>query len=61
MAQPFASQRRLHGAAQAYVDADATPEQRVQLAASVADKHAASLIGVSALAIPPPVVANGWS
>jgi nucleotide-binding universal stress UspA family protein len=42
-----------------YVEADATPERRVQLAASLAEKFAAMLIGVSALAIPPPVVADG--
>jgi len=42
-----------------YVEADATPERRVRLAASLADKFAAMLIGVSALAIPPPVVADG--
>ena len=41
------------------VEADATPERRVRLAASLADKFAAMLIGVSALAIPPPVVADG--
>jgi hypothetical protein len=42
-----------------YVEADATPERRVRLAASLADKFSAMLIGVSALAIPPPVVADG--
>jgi len=42
-----------------YVEADATPERRVRLAASLADKFAAMLIGVSAVAIPPPVVADG--
>ena len=42
-----------------YVEADAIPEQRVRLAANLADKFAAMLIGVSALAIPPPVVADG--
>jgi len=42
-----------------YVEADAIPERRVRLAASLADKFAAMLIGVSALAIPPPVVADG--
>jgi nucleotide-binding universal stress UspA family protein len=42
-----------------YVEADATPEQRVRLAASLADKFTAMLIGVSALSIPPPVMADG--
>lgn len=42
-----------------YVEAEGTPEQRVRLAASLADKFTATLIGVSALAIPPPIVANG--
>jgi nucleotide-binding universal stress UspA family protein len=43
----------------AYVEADSMPEQRVRLAASLADRFAAKLIGLSALAIPPPVVADG--
>jgi hypothetical protein len=42
-----------------YVEADDTPDQRVRLAANLADKFAATLIGLSALAIPPPVVADG--
>jgi nucleotide-binding universal stress UspA family protein len=42
-----------------YVEADAMPKQRVRLAANLADRFAAHLIGVSALAIPPPIVANG--
>jgi nucleotide-binding universal stress UspA family protein len=42
-----------------YVEADAPPEQRVRLAANLADKFTATLIGLSALAIPPPIVANG--
>jgi nucleotide-binding universal stress UspA family protein len=42
-----------------YVEADARPEQRVRLAASLADRFSAALIGVSALAAPPPVVAGG--
>jgi nucleotide-binding universal stress UspA family protein len=42
-----------------YVEADATPEQRVRLAASLADRFSATLIGMSALAIPPPIVADG--
>jgi nucleotide-binding universal stress UspA family protein len=42
-----------------YVEADATPEQRVRLVASLADKFDATLIGLSARAIPPPMVADG--
>jgi nucleotide-binding universal stress UspA family protein len=42
-----------------YVEADTRPEQRVRLAASLADRFSAALIGVSALAAPPPVVAGG--
>jgi hypothetical protein len=42
-----------------YVEADATPERRVRLAASLADQFNAMLIGVCALAIPPPVMADG--
>src|SRR5260370_40202471 len=42
-----------------YVEADATPEQRVRLAASLADRFTAMMIGVSALVIPPPIVADG--
>jgi nucleotide-binding universal stress UspA family protein len=42
-----------------YVDADSRPEHRVRIAVSVADKFNATLIGLSALPIPPPVVANG--
>ena len=42
-----------------YVEADTKPEQRVRLAASLADRFTAKLIGLSALAIPPPVVADG--
>jgi nucleotide-binding universal stress UspA family protein len=41
-----------------YVDADNTPEQRVHLAASLADKFNATLIGLSALAIRSPFVAE---
>jgi nucleotide-binding universal stress UspA family protein len=44
-----------------YVDADAMPEQRVRLAASLADRFTAILMGMSALAIPPPVVADGMA
>jgi hypothetical protein len=42
-----------------YVEADATPERRVRLAAALADKFGARLTGVSAVAAPPPIVANG--
>jgi nucleotide-binding universal stress UspA family protein len=42
-----------------YVEADETPEQRVHLAASLADKFNAILIGLSALAIPPPMTTDG--
>ncbi len=42
-----------------YVEADGKPEQRVRLAASLADQFTSKLIGLSALAIPPPVVADG--
>ena len=42
-----------------YVAADATPEPLIRLGASLADKFNAVLIGLSARAIPPPVVADG--
>jgi nucleotide-binding universal stress UspA family protein len=42
-----------------YVEADGAPEERVRLAASLADKFDAMLIGLSALAVPPPMVADG--
>src|SRR5215470_12466886 len=42
-----------------YVEADATPEQRVRLAASLADRFTAMLIGMSAVTAPPPIVADG--
>jgi nucleotide-binding universal stress UspA family protein len=42
-----------------YVEADATPERRVRLAAGLADQFNAMLTGVSALAVLPPVVADG--
>lgn len=38
----------------AYVEADRVPENRVRLAASLADKFGATLIGMSALALHPP-------
>src|SRR5271157_3474134 len=43
-----------------YVDADGTPEPRVRLAASLAGKFNSTLIGLSALAIKPPLVADGF-
>ena len=43
----------------AYVDAKGLPEQRVRLAASLADKFNATLIGLSALAIHPPFLFEG--
>ena len=41
-----------------YVDADGAPEQRVRLAAGLADKFNATLIGLSALSIRPAMVAD---
>jgi nucleotide-binding universal stress UspA family protein len=43
----------------AYVDAYSAPEQRVRLAARVAGMFDATLVGLSALAIRPPFVAEG--
>jgi len=42
-----------------YVDADERPEQRVRIAAGIADRFNALLIGLSAFAMPVPMVANG--
>jgi nucleotide-binding universal stress UspA family protein len=42
-----------------YVDADGTPEQRVRLSASLADKFSATLIGISAAAFRPPMMVEG--
>lgn len=42
-----------------YVEAKAQPEQRVRLAASISEKFNATLIGVSALAMPPQTAGNG--
>lgn len=42
-----------------YVDPDETREELVRLAAGLADKFGAMLIGLSARAIPPPILANG--
>jgi hypothetical protein len=43
----------------AYIEADSMPEQRVRLAASLADKFNATLIGLSALAIRSQFLAEG--
>ena len=48
-----------YAAVAAYVEADTTHEQRVRLAGDLAKRFEAQLVGVSALAIPPTVVANG--
>ncbi len=48
-----------YAAIMVYVEADATPEHRVRLAATLADKFNSRLIGLSALGVPPPIVANG--
>ena len=42
-----------------YVEADATPQDRVRLSADLARKFNASLIGVSARAVRPLIMANG--
>jgi len=42
-----------------YVEVDATSEKRVRLATSLADRFGAVLTGMSAVAVPPPVVAAG--
>lgn len=43
----------------AYIEADGKPEQRVRIAASLADKFNATLIGLSALPIHPPFLIEG--
>jgi hypothetical protein len=48
-----------YAAVMAYVEAYARPEQRVRLDAELAAAFNAQLIGLSALAIPPPTVADG--
>ena len=48
-----------YAAVMIYVDANSMPEQRVRLAASLADKFHAALIGLSALAIHPPFLVEG--
>jgi hypothetical protein len=47
-----------YAAVMVYVDADGAPERRVRLAAGLADKFNATLIGLSALSIRPPIVAD---
>ena len=42
-----------------FVEPDGTPEARVRLAAGLADRFSATLIGLSARVIPPPIVADG--
>ena len=42
-----------------YVNADRVSKQLVSLAAGLADKFSAKLVGLSALAIMPPVAAEG--
>jgi nucleotide-binding universal stress UspA family protein len=42
-----------------YIEADAEPEQRVRLAASLAEQFTATLLGLSAAAIAPPMVSDG--
>jgi nucleotide-binding universal stress UspA family protein len=42
-----------------FVDADGAAEQQVRLAAKLADKFNATLIGLSALALQPPLIAEG--
>ena len=42
-----------------YLDAKSVPEQRIRLATSLADKFNAALIGFSALALRPPIGAEG--
>jgi nucleotide-binding universal stress UspA family protein len=48
-----------YAALMVYVDADGTPEQRVRIAADLAAKFDAALIGITARAVPPPFVAEG--
>ena len=48
-----------YAAIMVYVEADATPEHRVRLAATLASKFNSMLIGLSALALPPPIAADG--
>ncbi len=47
------------GTVMVYVDAAQQAEEQVRVARSLANRFGAAIIGVSALAIPPPVVAEG--
>ena len=47
------------GTVMVYVDAAQQAEEQVRVARNVANRFGASIIGVSALAIPPPVVTEG--
>ena len=42
-----------------YVEADGTPRERVRLSAQLAAKFNATLIGVSARAVRPPIIVDG--
>jgi nucleotide-binding universal stress UspA family protein len=48
-----------YAALMVYVDADGIPEQRIRIAADLAAKFDAALIGISARAVPPLLVAEG--
>ena len=48
-----------YAALMVYVEPDEAPEGRVRLAAGLADKFGAMLIGLSARSIAPPILANG--
>ena len=48
-----------YAALMVYVEPDEAPEGRIRLAAGLADRFGATLIGLSARAIPPPILANG--
>jgi nucleotide-binding universal stress UspA family protein len=48
-----------YAALMVYVEPDEAPEGRVRLAAGLADKFGAALIGLSARSIAPPILANG--
>lgn len=48
-----------YAALMVYVDSDGIPEQRVRIAANLAARFDAALIGIAARAVPPPFVAEG--
>ncbi len=48
-----------YAALMVYVEANGKPEARVRLSADLADRFNAALIGMSALAVGPPYVADG--